>query len=171
MKARTASLVGALTSVAVLVADQVSKSWALNELRVEGASQPLIGPLNATLVFNRSNAFSVIPEVGDLTRWGLVSFNVIVAATLVWWLMRYPHRLFSALGVGFLIAGALGNALDRLRLGYVVDFIDASALRFPWVFNVADAAVDFGIGCLFLSTVILPAIQKRAAASASAWVR
>ena len=168
MKAGTTSIVGASTAVAVLIADQASKLWALNALKVEGASQHLIGAFNATLVFNRSNAFGVVPVAGELTRWGLVSFNVIVAAALVWWLLRYTHRFLSAMGVGLLIAGALGNALDRSRLGFVVDFLDASALGFHWVFNVADSAVNAGVGCLVLTTIILPALQQRRATGVSA---
>jgi signal peptidase II len=167
-QARTTRVIGGSTAAAVLIADQVCKLWALNALEVEGASRPLLGIFKATLVFNRSNAFGVVPVAGELSRWGLVSFNVAAAAALVWWLLRYPHRLSSAVGVGLLIAGALGNALDRLRLGFVVDFLDASALHFHWVFNVADAAVDAGIGCLVLSAVLLPAIEERRAAGTSA---
>ncbi|MDB5691455.1 MAG: lipoprotein signal peptidase [Alphaproteobacteria bacterium] len=164
-QARATRVIGASTGAAVLIADQVCKLWALNALQVEGASQPLIGIFKTTLVFNRSNAFGLVPVAGELSRWGLVSFNAAAAAALALWLFRQPHRLSAALGVGLLIAGALGNALDRLRLGFVVDFLDASALQFHWVFNLADAAVDAGIGCLALSMVILPAIQERRAAA------
>jgi signal peptidase II len=167
-QARTTALLGALAAAAVLTADQASKLWALNGLQVDGASQPLFGVFKATLVFNRSNAFGIVPVAGELSGWGLVAINLANAAALVWWLMRYPHRLTSALGIAFLIAGALGNGLDRLRLGYVVDFLDACALRFTWVFNVADVAVDAGIACLVMSALVLPAIRQRGAAATSA---
>ena len=158
---RITTLIGASTAAAVLAADQASKLWALNALQREGESQPLIGVLRATLVFNRSNAFGVVPVAGDLSRWGLAAFNAAVAAALLWWLLRRPHRLTSAVGVGLLIAGAAGNALDRARLGFVVDFLDASALHFDWVFNAADAAVDAGLACLILSAVVPPTIKER----------
>jgi signal peptidase II len=145
----------------VLIVDQLSKLWALAALQVQGESQPLFGLLKATLVFNRSNAFGVVPVAGDLSRWGLVSFNLAAAAALVWWLARYRHSRLSAIGAGLLIGGAVGNGLDRLRLGYVVDFVDASALHFNWVFNIADAAVNLGICCVLLSAVILPAMHQR----------
>jgi signal peptidase II len=72
----------------------------------------------------------------------------------VWWLVRSAPPKLTSLGIGFLIGGALGNALDRARIGVVIDFLDLSRVGFRWVFNLADAAVDVGIGFLLLGIAI-----------------
>ena len=113
----------------------------------------LPGPVDLTLVFNRSNAFGLVPLSGELTRWGLAGLNLAVAAVLVWVAVRRTKSQLSLLGLAFIVAGAVGNAVDRIRFGAVVDFINASKLGFVWVFNVADASIDVGIGCLLLSSL------------------
>jgi signal peptidase II len=135
----------------IIVLDQLSKSWALGLLKVEGASRPLAVWLDATLVFNRSNAFGVAPVAGEVSRWGLVALNLGVAAALAWWLWRRRLRTTSALAAAFLIGGAVGNAIDRIRWSVVIDFLDLSRLGFRWVFNLADVSVDVGIALLALS--------------------
>jgi signal peptidase II len=130
--------------------DQVSKQWALGALRLEGSRLALPGPVNLTLVFNYSNAFGLAPVSGELTRWGLAALNLAVAAVLAWVVVRRSTSPLGAAGLGFLIAGAIGNAIDRIRFGAVIDFIDASKLGFVWVFNIADASLDIGIGLLLL---------------------
>jgi signal peptidase II len=134
--------------------DQFSKQWALDTLRLAGSRIVLPGPFNLTLVFNYSNAFGLAPVSGELTRWGLAVLNLGVAATLAWVLVRRSPSPLGAAGLAFLIAGAIGNALDRIRFGAVIDFIDASKLGFVWVFNVADASVDVGIGLLLLAMLL-----------------
>ena len=143
--------VAAFTVAALVVMfDQATKFIALDLLQVEGASHHVWGWLDATLVFNRSNAFGVVPVAGEISRWGLVAFNCAAAVGLVWWLARAAPPKATCLGIGFLIGGALGNAIDRARIGVVVDFLDLSRIGFHWIFNLADASVDVGIGCLLL---------------------
>lgn len=141
---------GSLAAILIVAIDQLSKVWALRALKDEGFSRPLLGWLNATLVLNRSNAFGLVPIVGEVSRWGLVAFNLAAAAALLWWLCREVLKFPAALGVGILAAGAVGNAIDRARLGYVVDFLDLSRVGFHWVFNIADASVDLGLVLLAL---------------------
>jgi signal peptidase II len=138
----------------VIVLDQATKAWAVDALGVEGASRPLLGWLHATLVFNRSNAFGVVPVSGEISRWGLVAFNLIVAAALVWWMARRSRHAASLIAASFLAAGAVGNAVDRIRIGHVVDFLSLSQIGFHWVFNLADVSVDVGIGFLILNILI-----------------
>jgi signal peptidase II len=80
----------------------------------------------------------------------LAVLNLAAAAALLWWLYRGALRIPAALGAGVLAGGAIGNAIDRVRLGHVVDFLDLSRLGFHWVFNVADSSVDVGIALLAL---------------------
>ena len=134
--------------------DQASKQWALDTLRLAGSRIMLPGPVNLTLVFNHSNAFGLAPVWGELTRWGLVVLNLAVATVLAWVAARRSPSPLGAAGLGFLIAGAIGNAFDRIRVGAVIDFLDASKLGFVWVFNIADVSVDVGIGLLLLAALV-----------------
>jgi len=153
----------------IILVDQLSKSWALELLKTEGATRLLAAWLDATLVLNRSNAFGVAPIAGQVSRWGLAAFNLVVAAALVWWLWRRRLGYAAALGVAFLVAGAVGNAIDRIRWGVVVDFLDLSRLGFHWVFNVADASVDVGIALVALS--FAAAREPRPAANGAGDIR
>ena len=152
---KPASLRWACTAVAALIVivDQASKAWALGLLKAEGFSRPLAPGLDATLVLNRSNAFGIVPIAGQVSRWGLVALNLGVAAALMWWLWRRRPRTTTAYGLAFLVAGAAGNAIDRIRWGVVIDFLDLSRLGFRWVFNLADVSVDVGIALLILGLV------------------
>lgn len=135
----------------IVLLDQLTKAWALRVLGVEGATQPLVGPMDATLVFNHSNAFGVVPILGDVSRWGLAAFNFAVAVALAVWVLRQPRGAIFTLAAAFLMGGAVGNAIDRVQLGAVVDFLDLSRLGFHWVFNLADASVDAGIALMVLA--------------------
>jgi signal peptidase II len=121
--------IACLVAILALGLDQVSKQWALATLRSAGVTMALPGPVDLTLVFNRSNAFGLVPLSGELTRWGLAGLNLAVAAVLVWVAVRRTKSQLSLLGLAFIVAGAVGNAVDRIRFGAVVDFINASKLR------------------------------------------
>jgi len=86
------------------------------------------GPINLTLVLNRSNAFGLIPRYGEGSRWALTALGVTAAVILLWCALRRSTSPLNALGLAFICAGALENALDRLRLGAVVDLFDVSKL-------------------------------------------
>lgn len=92
----------------------------------------------------RSNAFGLIPGHGEFSRWALAALGIAAAAVLLGLALRRSTSPINALGFAFISAGALGNAIDRVRLGAVVDLFDASKLRFVWVFNVADVSIDLG---------------------------
>jgi signal peptidase II len=147
-------VIALLVAAVVLGLDQLSKQWALAALRQVGSTIVLPGPVDLTLVFNHSNAFGLVPVSGELTRWGLAALNLAVAAILVRVVVRRPISRVSTVGLAFIIAGAIGNALDRIRFGAVIDFFNASKLGFVWVFNVADSSIDAGIGLLVLSALL-----------------
>lgn len=143
-----------LGAVLALGLDQLSKRWALSALHQPGPTRVLPGPFDLTLVFNRSNAFGLVPVSGEFSRWGLTGVNVAVALVLTWVVLRRPMTMSSLIGLGFIIAGAAGNALDRMQFGAVIDFISAAKLGFVWVFNLADVSLDVGIGLVLLSRVL-----------------
>lgn len=148
------------TAVATLGLDQLTKYWALLSLGAAGATIKLAGPIDLTLLFNRSNAFGLIPDYGQFSRWTLIVFNLVTAAILLGLSLRPSTAMVNALGFALISAGALGNAIDRLRLGAVVDLFDASKIRFVWVFNVADVSIDLGMGLILLAAIV-PALAPR----------
>jgi signal peptidase II len=147
-------VIALLVAAVVLGLDQLSKQWALTALRQVGTTVRLPGPVDLTLLFNRSNAFGLVPVSGELTRWGLAALNLAVAALLARVVVRRTTSRAGAAGLAFIIAGAIGNALDRIRFGAVIDFFNASKLGFVWVFNVADCSIDVGIGLWLLATLV-----------------
>ena len=135
----------------VLVIDQLSKQWALTALGKVGSTVVLPGPVDLTLVFNNSNAFGLVPVSGELTRWGLTTLNLVVASILVRVVVRRAAARLTTVGFAFIIAGAIGNALDRIRFGWVIDLFNASKLGFIWIFNVADISIDIGIALVLVA--------------------
>jgi signal peptidase II len=90
---------------------------------------------------------------GGGARWALSIFSLIVAGGLAWWALQAQRRTLIA-AIGLVIGGAVGNAIDRIRFGYVVDFLDFSGTGvFPWVFNIADSAITIGVCLLILDSI------------------
>ena len=146
----------------VIVADQAVKSWVLDVLRLqEGQSIAVLGPIHLTGVWNPGVSFGFLQAHHDLVRWLLAGFSVVVAVVLGFW-VRTTQRPLFAVAVGLVIGGAVGNVIDRIRFGAVTDFIDASKLFFPWIFNVADSAISIGI-CLLLVDMLRQDGRERAA--------
>lgn len=148
----------------VFLIDQTTKAWATRELRF-GDDRPVIsGFLNLAYAQNTGVAFSMLDDHGDLGRWGL-SVVAFVAATLVlyffWRTPRTDDRILGALAL--LLAGIAGNVSDRMRLGFVVDFIDVQfgSWHYP-TFNVADSAICIGAVMLILDTFLSKRSQTNA---------
>ena len=155
MKTRTYIIIAAVA----LVFDQISKLWA--DSHVLGWSVPVIGDLlRLTLVYNESAAFSMRPErmlpwISPTIFFG--TLTVVACGGAVWFFRHLPKEdWLSKLGITLIISGAIGNFADRLRIGKVVDFIDADFPdiifeRWP-TFNLADSWVTIGITLLFISS-------------------
>lgn len=141
-------------AIVAIVLDQVSKTWILSTLgTTPGASQPVFGPLYLTLVHNYGMSFGLFRGT-ELARWLLTIFSAVVVVGLAVWARKATRPLLAG-GLGFIIGGAFGNNLiDRIRYGYVVDFIDVSRMHFPWVFNVADSAITLGVALLLLDSFL-----------------
>jgi signal peptidase II len=143
-------------AVVTLILDQLSKVWILDILDLpDKFSVPVIAPiLRLTMVWNPGVSFGLLRAGGELGRLMLAAFAAAVVVALGFW-ARNVVRPITALGLGMVMGGAVGNNLiDRLRLGHVADFIDVSGLGFfPWVFNVADSAISIGVVLLILDSV------------------
>lgn len=137
---------------AVFLLDQVSKAWAIRRLRFSGEREIIPNFLNFAYAENTGVAFSFLDNHGDAGRYGL-SVVAGLAAILVlyyfWRVSSTDDRLLGALTL--LLAGIVGNVTDRIRLGFVIDFIDVQfgSWHYP-TFNVADAAICIGAGLLLL---------------------
>ncbi|MDI7774916.1 signal peptidase II [Asticcacaulis sp. EMRT-3] len=133
----------------VLLLDQISKAWVLNGLGLHeiGDQVKILPFFSFTLVHNIGISFGMLSSDG-LGRWLLVLFQFIVALVLIDY-VRKQTRPWLVVCLGLIIGGALGNGLDRLRFGFVVDFLDFSGTHvFPWVFNIADSGISIGVALL-----------------------
>lgn len=137
----------------VIVVDQLSKLWVLHGLGLPVlGSIKVLGPLNLTMVWNRGVSFGLFRGEAEWVRWALATFSLGVAIGLGVWVRRVERPLLG-LAIGLVMGGAIGNMIDRVRLGAVADFIDVKALMFPWVFNVADSAITVGVILLLLDSL------------------
>lgn len=143
-------LVGFGLAGAVLALDQATKGWILGPLRLaERGAIELSSIFDLTFVRNYGVSFGLLRAGSEFERWLLVAMSVVISAVFAAW-MRTAERRLTAIALGLVIGGAIGNMIDRVRFGYVVDFLDFSGLYFPYVFNVADAAISVGAGLLVL---------------------
>lgn len=140
-------------AVLVIVLDQLTKAWV-----VDGLDLPEVGRIvvwdpifNLTWVRNFGVSFGLFGD--GSARWLLTVFSIGVSGVLAVWATRVDRRLLIA-AIGLVMGGALGNVIDRIRYGYVVDFLDFSGLAFPWVFNVADAAINVGVVLLIVDAFL-----------------
>jgi signal peptidase II len=141
-------------AAAIVVLDQISKAWILYglSLREVGRIEVLPPVFNLSYVLNDGVSFGLFG--GGSARWLLSLFSIVVAVALGWWARTADRRLLSA-AIGLVMGGALGNVIDRIRFGYVVDFLDFSGTGvFPWVFNIADSAISIGVILLIVDSLM-----------------
>ncbi len=167
---------GLIIAAALFVADQASKWAVLNILDFSplgcrqlqaGCGFIEISPVfDLRMVWNEGVSFGLLTAGSEAERWALVALQSAIAGFFIWWL-RTAQRPITAIALGLVVGGALGNVIDRVRFGAVVDFLDFSGLFFPWVFNLADAAINVGAG-LLLVDFLLHGEKKQPAAAESA---
>lgn len=135
-----------LLSLLVIALDQASKFIAIDALTPIGSIVVIPGFLNWTLAFNPGAAFSFLADEGGWQRWLFALLAIGVSAVLAFWLARTPRQDWrSAAPLALIIGGALGNLIDRLRLGHVVDFIHVHYAQWNYpAFNIADSAITVG---------------------------
>lgn len=145
MTLRTRSLIIAAT---IFIVDQIMKALVLGPigLRTEGDSLVILPFFDLTLVHNQGISLGLLQASSEAMRWGLVGVTGAVSLFVGLWLWRETSRL-DALGLSLVLGGAVGNLLDRVRFGYVVDYADLhfGAFRPFLVFNIADAAITIGV--------------------------
>lgn len=137
---------GLLVAVSLLAADQASKLALIygTHLRLT-YPWPVLPFLDITVVWNRGISYGLFQQDSDAGRWILTGVKLVAAVVLFFWLRKAEDRL-EAIGIGLIIGGAIGNAIDRVLHGAVFDFIHFHVGNFSWyVFNVADAAIVIGV--------------------------
>ena len=147
----------------VFLIDQTTKAWAIRKLRFGGDWSVIPNFLNFAYAQNTGVAFSMLDDHGDTGRWGLSVVAMVAGVLVLYFFWRTPRSDDRILGsLALLMAGIAGNVADRLRLGFVVDFVDVQfgSWHYP-TFNVADAAICIGAGLLVLDMFLS---KKRKAA-------
>jgi signal peptidase II len=146
MTPRPNALVWLLLSLLVIALDQATKQAALTLLQPYVPHAVIPGFLNWTLAFNPGAAFSFLAGADGWQRWLFTALAIGVSAMLAFWLARTPRADWrNAAPLALIIGGALGNLIDRLRLGHVTDFIQVYYQDWSWpAFNIADSAISVG---------------------------
>ena len=133
-----------IITIFITVADQVTKYFVASVMTL-GETSFSLGLFDITYVRNEGAAFSMLS--GRMSLLSIISV-VFCIAVIIWWLKKKPTHPMLCTSVTLLFAGALGNAIDRITRGYVVDFIRATFINFP-IFNIADIAITVG-ACLLI---------------------
>lgn len=159
---------GLILAAVVFALDQASKYWILDVLQFSppGCLEAhmgcrkieISGVFDLSMNWNYGVSFGMLNDGGSFGRWALVALSLGIAGMFIAW-MRTAERPLTGAALGLVVGGALGNLIDRVRFGAVTDFLDFSgpwfrigeiAVGFPWIFNVADAAITVGAALLAL---------------------
>jgi signal peptidase II len=144
-----------LAAAGIYLADQASKAWAARRLRFGEQVTVVQNFLHFDYATNDGIAFGQFQEGGAFGRWMLVTLASLATVAVLVYFFRTPRSEDRVLGAcALLLAGIAGNLTDRLRLGYVIDFVEVHLGSFQWpTFNVADAAICVGAGLLALDII------------------
>ncbi len=138
----------------LLLADQFTKILIVGYYHL-GDSTYVTSFFNVVRVHNTGAAFSFLASAGGWQRWFFTAIGIIAAVVIVWMIRSHPGQKLFCFALACILSGALGNVIDRLLYGYVVDFLDFhwAGWHFP-AFNVADSAITIGAACLILDELI-----------------
>jgi len=146
---------GLPVAAAIAVLDQLSK-WCVLELVMQPPRTiPVTSFFNLVLAWNRGISFSLLASAPEASRWLFVALSAAITGGLLVWLARVRTNLL-ALAIGLIVGGAIGNAVDRVNHGAVVDFIELHAMEFYWpAFNMADSAITVGVVLILWDTLFV----------------
>ncbi len=146
---------GLLCALAIIVVDQISKQLILEVFLSSNApfNINITGFLDLVLVWNKGVSFGMFASDNPYQSWLLAGLTTLIVGGLTAWLWRASHLLLGV-ALGFIIGGAIGNIIDRIRFGAVVDFVYFHIGNFSWpAFNVADITISFGVMFLILDSL------------------
>ena len=141
-------------SLLVLLADQFSKIWIIGSYQL-GDSLPVTSFFNLVRAHNSGAAFSFLAQAGGWQRWFFTGLGSAAALLMVWLLKKHAGQKLFGFAIACVLGGAVGNVMDRVLYGYVVDFLDFhyAGIHFP-AFNLADSAISLGAACLILDELM-----------------
>ena len=141
-------------ALVVLVADQLTK-WLIVGAYQLGDATVVTGFFNIVRAHNTGAAFSFLAAAGGWQRWMFTGIGVVATIFIVWQLRKHPGQKLYSFALSGLLGGAVGNVIDRVAYGYVVDFLDFhwAGWHFP-AFNIADAGITVGAACLILDELL-----------------
>ena len=147
---------GLATAIAVVVLDQLSKAGVLGFFtgHLPGQQQQITPFFNIVLIHNRGMSFGLFNYSGGFNALLFSLVAAVIVTVLIYWLSRVESSAL-ALAIGLIIGGAVGNVIDRIRLGAVVDFLDFHIGTWHWpAFNVADSAICIGVAVMLLDGLL-----------------
>ena len=138
----------------VLIADQFTKVLIVSSYQL-GEGFAVTDFFNIVRVHNEGAAFSFLASAGGWQRWFFTGLGLVAAGVMVWMLKKHPGQKLFGFAIACILGGAIGNVIDRVLYGYVVDFLDFyhAGIHFP-AFNVADSGITLGAACLILDEVL-----------------
>jgi signal peptidase II len=152
----------------VLVLDQSSKFWIVSNFSLYEMREMIPGFFNLVYVTNKGAAFSMFASIESPVRhyfFVLVNGGAVIGLTIAAFKMRSDHLLYR-ISFALIGAGALGNLIDRLRYGAVIDFLDFYITTYHWpAFNVADSSICIGVALLFISNIMSGSPKKNTRSS------
>lgn len=150
-----------IIAAVIVIADQITKYIATVKLEMY-ESIAVMPMFNFTLMHNEGAAFSFLSDAGGWQRWFFTIISFVVSIVLIVWIKKLkPEEKCEALAFSFILGGAVGNLIDRVYWGYVIDFIDIYYNKSHWpAFNIADSAITIGVVILIVDT-IFPNLFKR----------
>ena len=154
--------------IVVLVLDQSSKFWIVSNFSLYEMREMIPGFFNLVYVTNKGAAFSMFASIESPVRhyfFVLVNGGAVIGLTIAAFKMRSDHLLYR-ISFALIGAGALGNLIDRLRFGAVIDFLDFYITTYHWpAFNVADSSICIGVALLFISNIMSGSPKKNTRSS------
>jgi signal peptidase II len=149
-----------ICSTAVIALDLLTKQWVVHAFSY-GDSLPLTSFFNLVRAHNSGAAFSFLAGAGGWQRLFFISVASIASAVIIYLLRKHHRETLFSLALSLVLGGALGNLIDRIRWGYVVDFLDFFYGTYHWpAFNVADMAITGGVMLLILDSLRKPGGKK-----------
>jgi signal peptidase II len=132
-------------AAAIIATDFVTKAWVLSVFHLY-ESRTVTSFFNLVLVFNPGASFSFLADAGGWQRWFFIVLALAISAWLVVMIRQHARERLLPFALALVLGGALGNVIDRLRFGAVVDFLDFHVAGWHWpAFNVADSAITVGV--------------------------
>lgn len=158
---------GLLALGLTLLGDQASKEAMIGMLNLPEAPRTVTPFFNLVMVWNHGISFGMLADDGEWRRIKLIGLAALITSVMGVWLWQAQRRL-TAIALGMVIGGAIGNIIDRIRYGAVADFLDFHAFGYHWpAFNLADSAICIGVAILLFESMVCGKTSSSQASSPS----